>query len=176
MAKAKRTTNSDPSKLDELACSIKAEHEAVVQSIRTSLDHARKAGELLSEAREAVKSSVFMWGKWVEMQCGIKERTANNYIRICEKWSEIEAKLAQQGGELHRLTVRGALDLLNTRRSRTQREPLTLATLKDRMTQHHIQGDPSELLALLKELGLRVPMAEGEGEGEDDLEDDATEE
>src|SRR5579872_3809339 len=100
---AKKTTKNDATNLDQLASSIKTEHEAVVVAVRKSLDHARKAGELLSQAKKAIKETDYQWGKWVEKRCGILERTTHNYIRIFEKWTEIEAKLKDQGGELARL-------------------------------------------------------------------------
>jgi hypothetical protein len=163
----KKTTNNDATNLDQLASTIKTEHEAVVQAIRKSLDHARKAGELLSQAKKALKDTEYQWGKWVEKKCGIKERTANNYLRIFEGWAEIEAKLKDQGGELTHLTVRAALNLLKST-TPTPREPLTLTALKEGMARHHIEGDPAELVALLKELGVRVPLAGDEDDNGDE--------
>jgi hypothetical protein len=176
MAKTK-TKNEDATNLDQLASSIKAEHEAVGLAVRKSLDHARKAGELLSKAKDAIKDTVYQWGRWVEQKCGVIERTANNYLRIHEKWGEIEAKLKDDGGDLAHLTVRAALNMLKTK-SRTpkeQREPLTLTGLKERMAQHNIEGDPAELVKLLKELGVKVPLADDEDDGdeEDDESDEA---
>ena len=94
MAKTKTTKTEDATNLDELASEIKQEHEAVGQAVLKSLDHARKAGELLSKAKEAIKDTEYQWGKWVEKKCGVIERTANNYLRIYERWVEIEGKLS----------------------------------------------------------------------------------
>src|SRR5579871_4381247 len=77
--------------LPQLATKIKSEHDQAVQTVRKSLDHARKAGELLAKAQKQVmKNTAFKWGRWVEQECGIKERTASNYIRLYRNWSKIE--------------------------------------------------------------------------------------
>jgi hypothetical protein len=167
---AKKTTKADATKLARLVSSIKTEHQAVILAVRKSLDHARKAGELLSKAKAAIKDTEYQWGKWVEKKCGIKERTANNYLRIFEKWAEIEAKLKDQGGDIAHLTVRAALGLIKTTTS-TPKEPVTLTALKEGMARHHIEGDPADLVALLKELGVRVPLAGAEDEGDEDDEE-----
>src|SRR4051812_38215225 len=121
MTKTTKTTTEKPekstataTKLDDMATEIKTEHDAVLHAVRTSLAHARNAGELLSQAKQQVKETEFQWGKWVERKCGIIERTANNYLRIYERWDEIEAKSKAQPGDLVRLTVRAALAMLKT--------------------------------------------------------------
>lgn len=83
MTKTTKTTTEKPEKspansLDEMATEIQTEHDAVLHAVRKSLFHARNAGELLSKAKEKVKETPFQWGKWVEKECGIIERTANN--------------------------------------------------------------------------------------------------
>lgn len=170
MAKTKTTRTEDATNLDKLAIEIKQEHEAVGQAVRKSLDHARKAGELLSKAKEAIQDTVYQWGRWVEQKCGVIERTANNYLRIHEKWSEIEAKRKDEGGNLAHLTVRAALNMLKTttRTPKEQREPITLTSLKERLAQHNIEGDPAELVALLKELGVKMPLADNEDEDDEE--------
>lgn len=50
--------------------------------------------------------------------------------------------------------------LKTTNRPPKAQQKLTLAVIKERMAQHHIEGDPAELVALLKEIGLRVAVAE----------------
>lgn len=161
MSKTLTKTTEKPADatLDEMASEIKTEHDAVLHAVRKSLAHARNAGELLSKAKEQVKETEFQWGKWVEKKCGIIERTANNYLRIYERWDEIEAKSKTQPGDLVRLTVRAALAMLKTKTSppKVQRK-LTLAVIKERMALHNIEGDPAELVALLKEIGLRVAV------------------
>jgi hypothetical protein len=146
--------------LKQLATRIKAEHEQVVQTVRKSLDHAKKAGELLSKAqKELKKNTAFKWGRWVEQECGIQERTASNYIRLYRNWSKIE-KVADTSS----LTVRAALAILKKRsRQKKGKTPrLTLNDLGGLMEKHGIHGQPQELVALLEEIGLKVPVAQAE--------------
>lgn len=100
--------------LEQLAGKIKTEHQQVVQVVRKSLDHARKAGELLARAKEQVeKNSAYRWSRWVEQECGILDRTASNYIRVFRHWDEIER--ATKEGDPTGLTLRAALSLLKKR-------------------------------------------------------------
>ncbi len=146
--------------LPQLATKIKSEHDQAVQTVRKSLDHARKAGELLAKAQKQVmKNTAFKWGRWVEQECGIKERTASNYIRLYRNWSKIE-KVA----DTSTLQVKAALAMLK-KRSRTkkgQAHQLTLTDLGGLMEKHGIQGQPQELVAMLEEIGLKVPVAPAE--------------
>lgn len=139
--------------LDQLATRIKAEHRHAVQTVRKSLEHARTAGELLSQAREEIKDSPYRWGKWVEQECGIQERTASNYLRLFRRWSEVE-----QAGDVSALTVRAALALLRkrSRPPKPSRPGLTPAEVGRLMDKFGISGKPDRLLALLKELGVAV--------------------
>jgi integrase len=143
--------------LDQLATRIKAEHRHAVQTVRKSLEHARTAGELLAQAREQIKDSPYRWGKWVEQECGIQERTASNYLRLFRRWSEVE----QQAGDVSALTVRAALALLKkrSRPPKPSRPGLTPADLGRLMDKFGISGKPDRLLALLKELGVAVSGA-----------------
>lgn len=146
--------------LEKLVTEIKKEHQQVVQTVRKSIDHAKKAGELLSKAKEQVEATTaFKWGRWVEQECGILERTASNYIRVFAHWSEIDAKMKEKDFDPARLTLRAALAMLKTttRKPKNQPQPLTLTGLRELMAQHHLNGDPAELLALLKEIGLKLP-------------------
>ncbi|MBM4071004.1 MAG: hypothetical protein FJ271_18950 [Planctomycetes bacterium] len=143
--------------LKQLATKIKAEHEQVIQTVRKSLEHAKKAGELLSKAQKQVtKDTAFKWGRWVEQECGVKERTASNYIRLFKNWSKIE-----KAGDVSTLTVRAALAILKkrTRQQKAKHQQLTLNDLGGLMEKHGIKGQPHELVALLEEIGLKVPVA-----------------
>jgi hypothetical protein len=140
--------------LDQLATRIKAEHRHAVQTVRKSLEHARAAGELLAQAREEIKDSPYRWGKWVEQECGIQERTASNYLRLFRRWAEVE-----QAGDVAALTVRAALTLLKkrTRPAKPDRPGITPDDLGRLMDKFGITGKPDRLLALLREMGVSVP-------------------
>lgn len=90
--------------LEQLATRIKAEHRHAVQTVRKSLEHARNAGELLAQAKDAIKDSPFRWGKWVEQGCGVQERTASNYLLLYRRWAEVE----QAGDVSSRIRLRSS--------------------------------------------------------------------
>lgn len=153
--------------LEQMATKIKAEHELVASTYRKSLGHAKKTGELLVKAKEMVEKTTHNWSRWLEQYCGLLERTASNYIRIASKWDEIEAKLAEANTDPAGLTLRAALSLLKTgtrkkaKQAAQQTAPqITMLVIQEKMSRHNIVGDPKELLALLKELGVEMKVEE----------------
>lgn len=66
--------------LPTIAQEINAEHEAAEQSINDALQHARRCGELLIEAKSACGHGE--WGKWLNDNFRASQRTANGYMRI----------------------------------------------------------------------------------------------
>lgn len=115
------------------------------------------AAELLAKAQKQVmKNTPFKWGRWVEQECGIKERTASNYIRLYRNRSKIE-KVA----DTSTLQVKAALSMLKkrSRAKKGQAHQLTLTDLGGLMVKHGIHGQPQELVAMLEEIGLKVPVA-----------------
>jgi Protein of unknown function (DUF3102) len=93
--------------LVELAERIRTEHQAVVGAVRTGLQHAMAAGELLLEAKQQVSHG--QWGEWVSRHCEINERVAQMYMRVAEKWGEIESKAKPVSD----LTLKAALKLIS---------------------------------------------------------------
>lgn len=83
------TAEGNPLLLPELAMRIKEEHTQVLGLLRSGLQHARQAGELLIAAKEQVVHGD--WRSWVEANCELAERTAQAYMRIAKHWQEIEA-------------------------------------------------------------------------------------
>jgi hypothetical protein len=71
--------------LADLAARIKAEHEAVSDSVR----HAIAAGELLVETKHAHGQ----WLLWLRDHCTIAERTAQLYMRCAKNRSVIEDQI-----------------------------------------------------------------------------------
>jgi len=94
------------SDLDELAVKIRQENEQSILSARTSLIHAKRAGELLQKARKEVAHG--KWTTWVEANCGMSTRTAQVYMQLAKRWSELDAK-AQRMTDL---TINAARELL----------------------------------------------------------------
>jgi hypothetical protein len=75
--------------LPHLAARIRAEHEATSAALKTSVEHAMAAGELLLEAKELVKHG--QWLPWLAEHCAISDRTAQLYMRCAKNRSAIEA-------------------------------------------------------------------------------------
>jgi N6-adenosine-specific RNA methylase IME4 len=92
--------------LADLAARIRAEHEATTIAMQRGLEHAIRAGDLLLEAKAQLKHG--QWLPWLTEHCSMSERTAQLYMRVAERRSELEAKA--QG--LADLTLEGAARLL----------------------------------------------------------------
>jgi hypothetical protein len=80
------TPNAD---LAGLAERINAEHAAAADSLRAGLQHARRAGALLVEAK--AKMAHGQWIPWLEKNVRCAPRTAQTYMRVAERWHELEA-------------------------------------------------------------------------------------
>lgn len=50
---------------------------------RAGVEHYRRAGEMLLEAREQV--APFKWGKWLSKNFVLSQRTASDYMRLAER-------------------------------------------------------------------------------------------
>lgn len=152
-----------PEKLDKLAENIKKEHQAAVQTLRKALEHAKKAGEYLTTAKQQIDASDLKWDKWVANNCGFTDRMAHNYIRIAEQWGRIEEAVKEGKAEMDKLTIRAALSLLKTgTRQSKKRSPVSIPRLVDLMGEFEIKGSPDNLLALLKQIGVKLPVAREE--------------
>ncbi len=98
----------------DLAVSILAEHSACRSAVESALDHARRAGELLAEAKRRLPHGSFL--PWVATRCqGLSVRSAQNYMKIARSWAQIEAKAQHDA----RLPLRLALALLSEPTSKT---------------------------------------------------------
>jgi len=95
---------------DTLPAKINAEHEAAFGSAREALEHARRAGELLLEAKAALKHGE--WLPWIESNCKFGERTARNYMQLATGWERLQEKSATVAD----LGLREALQLLDDTR------------------------------------------------------------
>ncbi len=92
-----------------LASDICAEHAAVGDAAQSALHHARRAGELLTEAKEALAHGA--WLPWLAEHCPtVPARTAQLYMRIASEWPRLAAEANTQ--RVAHLTVRDAVALL----------------------------------------------------------------
>jgi hypothetical protein len=93
---------------------IITEHRAVVDAsqsgYKNSLQHAIKAGELLNQAREAIKKG---WLAWLEEQCpDIPQTTANLYMRLATNKTKIDKQRALLMADEGSLSIREAAKLI----------------------------------------------------------------
>jgi len=93
------------SSLIKLAAQINREQAAFEQSLKTGLAHARQAGELLIEAKARMEHGT--WLPWLKQNCKVSEWSAQAYMRIARRYSELT-----KSGTVTDLTLRDGLKLL----------------------------------------------------------------
>ncbi len=93
------------SRLQEIAETVNSEHAKIEGALREGLARAEEVGKLLTEAKELVKHGG--WLQWIADNCKFSERTAQNYMRVAERYPEL-AKSATVAD----LTYREAVGLL----------------------------------------------------------------
>lgn len=71
----------------DIAQTINAEHEQAYEKARDALHHARRAGELLLEAKQQVGHGG--WGAWRQANCTFSERSAQGYMRLAANWDTL---------------------------------------------------------------------------------------
>ena len=92
--------------LTALATQINQEHQETEAAVSQSLQHARRAGELLAQAKAQVGHGG--WGDWLEQNFEGSARTAQNYMRVASRFGELESKTQHVAD----LPMRDALALL----------------------------------------------------------------
>ena len=92
--------------LATLGSEINDLHDRVVEAARTAVEHARECGELLNQAKAQIAHGGFQ--EWLQANCRVKPRQAQNYMRLAREWPAIEAKCAPSA----HLTIAGALQLI----------------------------------------------------------------
>lgn len=86
------------STLEHLAAQINKEHNASVKAASSTVEHARRAGELLIEAKDRVEHG--QWLPWLKDNFPFTTVTAQNYMRIAREWPQIVA-IANTKGVLY---------------------------------------------------------------------------
>ncbi len=93
--------------LEDLAAEIVQEHTAA----RAGLEHARRAGELLIEAKQQVQHGE--WLPWIKANVAcVTRRMAQHYMRLARLWERIVERANAQCISLLELSINGALALL----------------------------------------------------------------
>lgn len=95
-----------PTDLPTLAIEINGEIEAAERDARSAVEHARRAGKLLLEAKGRVAHGE--WLPWLRAHCRAAERTAQAYMRLARRLAELPEGEAQRVADL---PLRGALAL-----------------------------------------------------------------
>ncbi len=95
--------------LPDLAAEIDQAHGQAVAAAGVAIEHARRCGELLTEAKTRIGHGGFL--DWLGKNCRVGERQARNYMRVARNWPAIQAK--SEPGSV--LTVKGALRLMDDR-------------------------------------------------------------
>ena len=99
-----------------LASQINDRHQLALNCANAAVDHARQAGEALIEAKGRVARG--KWLTWLQDHTDISPRAAQKYMRLADRWSEIEANT---NCDSH-LTIDGALKLLTVTEDEDGRE------------------------------------------------------
>ena len=73
----------------KLADRIISEHKAGEKKINEGLEHFRRAGEMLKEAKQN-HGQHGKWGKWLEKNVpNIPQQRASEYVRLAEGWDKL---------------------------------------------------------------------------------------
>jgi hypothetical protein len=75
-------------RLAEIVLDIRTTETALIASTRTTLEHARRIGELLIEAKKIVPHGG--WAAWVKANCAFAQRQAEVYRQIAKGWAKLE--------------------------------------------------------------------------------------
>ena len=101
-------TDVTPS-LERLATRIRKEQRAIEAALTSIAAHVMAAGDLLIEAKKKLPHG--QWLPWLTIHCEISERTAQVYMQLARKRTEIEAN-PQRAADLTDLTVRKMLTMV----------------------------------------------------------------
>ena len=99
MTSAAKVVRKPNPKLKRLAEEILKEHSLVERAKQASIEHAKRCGDKLIEAKEAVDHGD--WLQWLKQHCPtLKERTARLYMQVARHWDELIAKSATRRSEI----------------------------------------------------------------------------
>jgi hypothetical protein len=109
--------------INELAEQIKSAHAHAEEGVRSSMTHALRAGELLTQAKARLPHG--SWLPWLKHDCHVNKRTAQGYMRLY-------SKLGSKARRVAHLPLREALRLLAEAspgpREKSKRRPATSET------------------------------------------------
>lgn len=86
-----------------------------------ALDRAKKLGDLLIEAKAAVKAAGKLWGDWLQDDCELSARNAGRFMTIAKRWNEQAFSDARTANPA--LAIREADKVLAASSTRKRAEP-----------------------------------------------------
>lgn len=125
--------------LADLAADIRREHAAGAGKAAEALAHARRAGELLAEAKARLPHGA--WLPWLAEHAAVTPRQAQRYMRLAEHWEQIAAKCELSS----HLGINDALRLLDAPDD-VQAEALDLLAAAQADAQAFAQADASAVV------------------------------
>lgn len=96
-------------RLRVVSATLSKECAAIAKAAGGMLEHARRAGECLNEAKELVEHGE--WEAWLLDNFAGSQKTAAAYMRIASRWDELESNLTSRS-DLEDLSIAGAVKLL----------------------------------------------------------------
>jgi hypothetical protein len=126
--------------LADLAARIRAEHEATSTALKSSVEHAMKAGDLLIEAKAQLKHG--QWLSWLAEHCAMSERSAQLYMPIAKNRAAIEDNIRN-----------GVADLTLGQAAALMMMTADIKKLFDFVKQIEATDDPAQIIKLCIEHG-----------------------
>lgn len=84
--------------LSDLSARIRVEHHATSAALKSSVEHAMAAGDLLLEAKALVPHG--QWLPWLAEHCEMSERTAQLYMRTAKNRAAVELQMRNTVADL----------------------------------------------------------------------------
>jgi len=86
-----------------------------------ALDRAKALGDLLIDAKAAVKAAGKLWGEWLQSDCDLSPRNAGRFMTIAKRWNEQAFTQARETNP--KLAIREADKVLAASSPRKRAEP-----------------------------------------------------
>jgi hypothetical protein len=142
--------------LPQLAKLIRKELEAIDQGRRSQITHAKAAGDWLREAKADCEEQHVQWTVWVTGNAKVSYATVCNYIRISERWDELEAWMKANPSKV--LSIPKALQLLADPKIKENRAKQKAQEEQKRKNQPDRTGTERQrkaMTAILEERGVQ---------------------
>lgn len=112
------STTAETVSLSALADQINEQHSQATRHATTAIEHARQAGELLSQAKQQIPHGD--WLTWLASNCNVSPRQAQRYLKVANNWQAITKNDATSY-----LTIDDAIALTAPKRNETIAEAWT---------------------------------------------------